>query len=305
MSQDVIRIVNEVIVPAGLALIMFSLGLTLRLADFTFVARARRAVVAGVSAHMLLLPLLGLLICWMFGLEGELALAVFIISICPTGTTSNALTFIGGGNVALAVVLTAISSIVTVITIPLLLSWSIPFFMEGSANLPQISMIDTIGKLVRITLLPIALGMIVHSRYPVFSASLAGKLKPASFIILAGMIAFSIAISLDMVLRNLAAIGPAMFALNVLALACGLLIGRLLSIGARDQMTLAIEVGVQNVTLALFLTGTVLGSLELSVSQNIYGVLMLANAAILIRLFRGRIAREKAASPVPHPAGAA
>lgn len=299
MNEDIIRIVNQMVIPSGLALIMFSLGLTLRLADFGFVARARRLVAAGIGAHMLLLPLLGLFVCWMFGLEKEYALAVFIISICPTGTTSNALTFIGGGNVALAVVLTVISCFITVFTIPLLLSWGIPFFMEGSGNLPQISMLDTIGKLIRLTLLPISAGMIVRGRFPAFSASLARKLKPTSFLILAGMIAFSIAISFDMVVRNALAVGPAMFTLNILALACGLLIGRGLNVGMRDRMTLAIEVGVQNATLALFITATVLGSLELSVSQNIYGVLMLVNAGILIRICRTWIAREKVEAAAP------
>lgn len=292
MGAGSIEFVNGVLIPIGLALIMFSMGLTLRLADFAFAAGMRRLVAVGVAAHMLLLPLLGLAVGRLFGLEHELALAVFIIAICPTGTTSNALTFVGGGNVALAVVLTAISSLITVFTIPLLLAWAIPHFMDGGGKLPELSMLDTIAKLVRITVLPIAVGMVVRSRWPEFSIALARKLKPTSFIVLIAMLGFSIAISFDMVIRNTLAVGPAMFALNIFALASGLLIGRLMKVGARDQMTLAIEVGVQNATLALFLTATVLGSLELSVSQNVYGVLMLANAGILIRLFRARIAAE-------------
>ncbi|KRB82735.1 hypothetical protein ASE00_11940 [Sphingomonas sp. Root710] len=292
MDVGIIGFVNGVLIPIGLALIMFSMGLTLRLADFAFAAGLRRLVAVGVAAHMLLLPLLGLAVGRLFGLEHELALAVFIIAICPTGTTSNALTFVGGGNVALAVVLTAISSLITVFTIPLLLAWAIPHFMDGAGKLPELSMLDTIAKLVRITVLPIAIGMVVRSRWPDVSISLARKLKPTAFIVLLAMLGFSIAISFDMVIRNAIAVGPAMFALNVLALASGLLIGRLMKVGPRDQMTLAIEVGVQNATLALFLTATVLGSLELSISQNVYGVLMLANAGILIRLFRARIAAE-------------
>lgn len=293
LDAGIIQFVNNALVPAGLALIMFSMGLTLRLADFAFAAGARRLVVAGILAHMLLLPLLGLAVGRMFGLEHELALAVFIIAICPTGTTSNALTFVGGGNVALAVMLTAISSLITVFTIPLLLSWAVPHFMQGAGKLAELSMLDTIAKLVRITVLPIALGMIARSRWPAFSISLAVRLKPTSFIVLVAMLGFSFVVSFDMVVRNAIAVGPAMFVLNVLALAGGLVIGRLLKASARDRMTLAIEVGVQNATLALFLTATVLGSLELSVSQNVYGIAMLANAAILIRLFRARIAGEK------------
>ncbi|MES2498100.1 MAG: bile acid:sodium symporter family protein [Pseudomonadota bacterium] len=298
MNPDIVQFVNGVFVPAGLALIMFSLGLTLKPADFAMVAKARRLVLAGTTAHLLFLPLLGLGVGALFGLQGELALAVFIIAICPTGTTSNALTFVGGGNVALAVILTAISSIITVFTIPLLLGWSVPFFMGSGSDLPDLSVLDTVRKLVMITLLPIAAGMAFRWLRPVLSARMAVWLKPTSFIMLAGMLTFSIAISFDMVLRNIAAVAPAMIVLNLLALGSGLLIGRLLKVGARDQMTLAIEVGVQNASLALFLTATVLGSVELSVSQNIYGVVMLINATILIRLFKRPIAKEAAEAAV-------
>jgi BASS family bile acid:Na+ symporter len=299
MTSETIRFANEIFVPAGLALIMFSLGLTLRPSDFGLVARARKLVLAGAGAHLLLLPLLGLAIIWLFGLRGELALAVFIIAICPTGTTSNALTFVGGGNVALAVVLTAISSMVTVFTIPLLLSWSLPFFLGEGGNIPDLSILDTIAKLVRITILPIALGMIICRLAPARSAALAKWLKPTSFIVLVGMITFAIAISFDMVLRNVLAVGPAMFALNVAALGSGLLIGHWIGADMRNRMTLAIEVGVQNATLALFLTATVLGNVELSVSQNIYGVIMLINAGLMIRAFRGRIARNGVSAATP------
>lgn len=295
-----IDVVNGIIIPFGLTVIMFSLGLTLRINDFAFIAKNKRLVAAGVSAHMLLLPLLGLAVGRVFGLEHEMALAVFIIAICPTGTTSNALTYIGGGNVALAVTLTAVSSLATVFTIPLLLSWGIPHFMGSGGSLPHLSMLDTIGKLIRLTVLPIVIGMCVRSRWPDFSTALAARLKPASFIVLIAMLGFSVVISLDMVLRNVAAIAPAMFTLNILALGSGLLIGRLIKADARNQLTLAIEVGVQNAALALFLTASVLGSIELSVSQNIYGVLMLINASILIRLSRKRcIGESHEAQAVP------
>lgn len=297
MRPEVIAFANQVFVPVGLVLIMFSLGLTLRLSDFALVARARGLVLAGVLAHLFLLPVLGLSVGYLLGLRGEVALAVFIIAICPTGTTSNALTFVGGGNVALAVVLTAISSLVTVFTIPLLLSWSVPFFLAGRGTVPQLSIVDTGMKLMLMTLLPIATGMVVGQLAPQRSAWLARRLKPTAFIVLAGMIAFSIAVSFDVVMRSAAAVAPAMLVLNLTALASGLLIGRLLRVGPRDQMTLAIEVGVQNATLALFLTATVLGSIELSVSQNIYGVLMLLNASLLIQFFRRRIAGEAAVAP--------
>ncbi|MDT9600603.1 bile acid:sodium symporter family protein [Sphingosinicella rhizophila] len=295
MSQDFIALVNTVFVPVGLMLIMFSLGLTLALRDFKLVLLNGRTVAAGLGGQMVMMPLLGLAVGSLFGLGPELALGLFIISICPAGTTSNALTFVGGGNVALAVVLTAVTSILTVFTIPLLLSWALPFFLAGGGGkVPELSILDTMKQLFTITVLPIAVGMIVHRFAPEASAKMARWLRPTSLVVLLGVIAFSVAVSLDMVLLNLVAAGPAVWTLNVVAMGCGLLIAKAIGARSRDAMTLAIEVGVQNATMAIFLTLTVLGNLELAVTQNIYGVLMILNAFLLIRWFSRRIAAERA-----------
>lgn len=293
MSGQWVEFFNTVLVPIGLMLIMFSMGLTLALRDFALVARQPKLAGAGLATHLLVLPLLGLGIGLLFRLPPELALGLFIISICPAGTTSNALTFVGRGNVALAVVLTALTSLVTVFTIPLLLSWAIPFFLSGGGRqVPDLSVPDTILQLVRITVLPIALGMLVRRFAPNAAARMARWLRPTAFVILIAVIGVSVAISAEMVLQSLFRATPAIWTLNVAAMAFGLLLGRLLNAGNRDSMTLAIETGVQNVTLALVLTLTVLGSLPLAVTQNIYGVVMILNATLLIRWWRRRIDAE-------------
>jgi bile acid:Na+ symporter, BASS family len=293
VSDEWIQLINTGVVPIGLMLIMFSMGLTLSLRDFALVARDPKLVGAGFATHLLVLPLLGFGVGRLFGLGPEMALGLFIVSICPAGTTSNALTFVGRGNVALAVVLTALTSLVTVFTIPLLLSWAVPFFLRGTdAIVPTLSVPTTILQLVRITVIPIVVGMLVKHFLPDLAARLARWLRPTAFVILVVVIAFSVLVSLEMVLDNLVRATPAIVALNLAAMAFGLLLGRLLGAGARDSMTLAIETGVQNVTLAIFLTLTVLGSLPLAVTQNIYGVVMILNASLLIRWWRGRIARE-------------
>lgn len=288
MSDAFVAFVNGVFVPVGLMLIMFSMGLTLALRDFGLVAKGGPLVAAGLGGQLLLLPLLGLAIGWLFALPPELALGLFIISICPAGTTSNALTFIGRGNVALAVVLTALSSLVTVFTIPVLLSWALPFFLGEGGDVPTLSVPQTILQLVRITVLPIAVGMLVYRFAPDFAAKLARWLRPVALVVLIGVIGFAVAVSFDMVLQNLVGAGPALWTLNAVATVAGMLIGRAVGASARDAMTLGIEVGVQNATLAIFLTLTVLGSLPLAVSQNIYGVVMLLNGFLLIRWFRAR-----------------
>ena len=294
MPPETVSFVNTVFVPIGLMLIMFSLGLTLALRDFRMVVTNARLVFAGLGGQLVLMPLLALGIGILFRLPPEIALGLFILGISPAGTTSNALTFVGRGNVALAVVLTALSSLITVFTIPLLLSWAVQHFPVGG-KIPELSIPQTLLQLLRITVLPIAVGMVVRRFAPDFATRMAKWLRPTALIVMIGVIAFSVLVSLDMVLLNVVRAGPAIWTLNVVATVVGLLIARAIGANARDSMTLAIEVGVHNVTLAIFITLSVLGSLPLAVMQNIYGVLMLLNAGLLIRWFRPRLAAERAA----------
>jgi len=288
MSAEVIAFF-QMLVPVGLMLIMFSMGLTLQLRDFGLVLKSGRLVSAGLLGQLVALPLLALAIGAFFRLPPELALGLFIVAICPAGTTSNALTFVGRGNVALAIVLTALTSFVTVFTIPLLLSWALPWFLAGARDVPTLSIPTVMLQLVTITVLPVAAGMLVRHFRPALADRMVPWLRPTAFVVLVAVIALSVAVSLEMVLANLAGVGPAIWMLNVAGMAAGLAIGRAIGVDVRNAMTLAIEIGVQNVTLAIFLTLNVLNSLPLAVTQNIYGVVMLLNGTLLIRLLRRRI----------------
>lgn len=288
MSNEAIAFF-QMLVPVGLMLIMFSMGLTLQLRDFGLVLRSGRLVGAGLVGQLVALPLLALAIGALFRLPPELALGLFIVAICPAGTTSNALTFVGRGNVALAIVLTALTSFVTVFSIPLLLSWALPWFLAGTREVPSLSIPATMLQLVTITVLPVAAGMLVRHFRPPLADRMVPWLRPTAFVVLVAVIALSVAVSLEMVLANLAGAGPAIWVLNVAGMAAGLAIGRAIGVDLRNAMTLAIEIGVQNVTLAIFLTLNVLNSLPLAVTQNIYGIVMLLNGTILIRLLRRRI----------------
>jgi bile acid:Na+ symporter, BASS family len=293
MSEAGIDFVTNRIVPAGLMLVMFSIGLTLSLGDFATVARRPKLVGAGFVTHLFVLPTLAFLVGLVFRLSPERALGLFIVSLCPAGTTSNAMTFVGRGNVALAVILTALSAIVTVFTIPLVLSWAVPWFLAGAGRVvPHLDPIGMMFQLGLITLLPILVGMILRHFGPEFAARLARWLRPTAFVIVVVVIAFSVIVAGRMVLDNLLGATPAIYALNLAAIAFGLLLGKALGASARDAMTLSIETSVQNVTLAIFLTLTVLGSLPLAVTQNIYGVVMILNATLLIRWWRRRIDKE-------------
>tara|TARA_R110000824_G_scaffold12043_6_gene53000 strand:- start:17719 stop:18606 length:888 start_codon:yes stop_codon:yes gene_type:complete len=283
--------VNTVIIGWGLIAVMFSLGLSLTVKDFAYVLQNRRSIGAGLIGQLLLLPPLGCAVVIFFGLPPALAIGLLILAFSPGGITSNAVVFAAKGNVALSVVLTSIASLVTVLSTPLLINLSLDYFMaEGTA--PAFSVLDTVGRLFQMTVLPIVLGMIIRRVVPAFAERLVVLLRPAALIVLLCVIGFSVYISADLVWQNIAIAGPAVLALNIFAMLMGLWLARMFRLDDRDSITIGIEVGVQNATVATFLTMAVMNDIVLAVIPTLYGVLMLVNAFILVRIWRsGKFAK--------------
>ena len=287
MSPEFITFVNTGLVPLGLAAIMFSMGLSLSLRDFAEVARNPIAVGGGLFGQLVLMPLIALAVIALFGLPQHMAMGLFLLAICPAGTTSNAVTYAARANVALAVVLTALSSLITVFTIPFLARWGLGHFgLSGDA--PDLPILRTMQQLAQMTVLPMAIGMVLRRLNTAFAERATVWLRPTSMIVLIAVIAFSVAVSIDLVLDNMLRAGPAAFVLNVVAMGIGLALATVLGLNRNDRLTIAIEVGIQNATMATFLSLTILGDIALAITPTIYGVIMLLNALVLVRWFRAR-----------------
>lgn len=293
MSEEMIRLVNTVLVPGGLMAIMFSLGLTLTLTDFGRLFEQPRAVLAGLTGHFLCLPLLGVLIAWLFRLPPEMAMGIFILAVSPAGVTSNAVTFAARGNVALAVVLTTLTSLVTIVTTPLLIKWGLSHYF-GGGTAPEISVIKTMKQLLVMTALPIFTGMVLRRLLPQLAQRLVVWLRPTSLIILIAVIVFSVLVSAEMLLQNLLRAGPAAWMLNVSAMASGLVIARLFGLQRGDIMTVGIEVGVQNATMATFLSLAILNSWAMAITPTLYGCIMVVNAGLMVRFIKLYWSRQDA-----------
>ncbi|MEP2987451.1 MAG: bile acid:sodium symporter family protein [Parasphingorhabdus sp.] len=271
----------------GLIAVMFSLGLSLAVRDFTYALQKWQSVGAGLLGQLILLPILGAAVVLVFGLPPALAIGLLILAFSPGGITSNAVVFAVKGNVALSVVLTSIASLVTVLSTPYLIGLSLDYFMTD-ATAPQFSVVDTIKRLFQMTVLPVTIGMVIHYFIPDFALRLVHWLRPAALIVLICVIGFSIYVSADLVWQNIAKAGPAVFALNILAMALGLGLARMFRLGERYSVTIGIEVGVQNATVATFLTMAVMNDIILAVIPTLYGVIMLANAFLFAQLWRSK-----------------
>jgi len=268
----------QVILPLSLFIIMLGMGLALKPADFTRVVQEPKAITIGILCQMVLLPLIGFFVVTIFGLKQELAVGLMILAFCPGGTTSNLMSYLARGDVALSISLTAVVSLLTPFTIPVLTVLMIEFFLDNPQNF-DLPVLKTIIQLMVITVVPVSLGMFINFKSPKFSARAEKPIKIFSivflFIIIAG-IAFKN--RADMVNFFVQA-GAASLSLNILALLVGYLVAKFAGLNKRQTVTMGIEVGIQNGTIALLVSGTLLGNALMTIPAVSYSLIMFATGA--------------------------
>ncbi len=262
-----------VVLPAALFIIMLGMGMTLRPADFGRVFTLPRAVLVGLTGQMLFVPLLAFGVVTLFQLPPELAVGLMVLSFAPGGATSNMMTFLSRGDVALSITLTAFASVITPFTMPLLTQLSLDHWM-GSSQPIELPIAQTMLRLFVITVVPVSIGMWLHGKKPELSQKLAKVVKPLSIGFLAMVIIGIVVKHWTQMPEFLAAVGWPVIVLNSLALGLGYLFARVNGLNVPQQLTIGIEVGVQNGGTALLVTGAILGNSVMSVPPVIYGILM-------------------------------
>ena len=272
-------LLTNVILPVSLFIIMFGLGLSLRINDFTRVLKQPKAALIGVSAQMIALPLVAFLIAIIFKLPPELAIGLMIISFAPGGATSNMFTNLAKGDVALSISLTAVVSLATPFTIPLFTSFVMNYF-SGSANEFELPLLKTIIQLLVITVIPVSIGMFILSKWE----RIAGKVEPVIRIF---SIIFLILIILAIILKNKTQMldffmqtGIATLALNVIALGIGYFAAKSFKLPQGQVISISYEVGIQNGTLALLVAGTLIGNSTMMIPAVTYSILMFVTSFV-------------------------
>lgn len=285
-----VSLLTRIVLPVAIVVIMFGLGLTLVVQDFGRIVRYPRAVALGLTFQLAVLPVLAFLIVRLFGLSPVLAMGLMILALSPAGATSNMISYLARGDLALAVTLTALSSLVTPFTIPVMGQFFMSRFM-GDATAIALPIVRTILQLVLVTLAPVAVGMVVRQLAPAFAARVEKPLKVVSLAFLFLVIALVCVQNGARLPGFFAATGLPALTLNVAALALGYFGGRAAGVERRQAITLGIEVGVHNGTMALFVTGTLLASPEMSIAPAIYSLIMFVTAAAygyLVNMGHGR-----------------
>ncbi len=286
----------EILLPFGLAFIMFSIGLGLRVADFTRVVRMPLALGAGLANQIVLLPLIGAALAMLYlaqpGATPVFALGIMALAACPGGITSNLLTVLAGGSAALSISMTAVSSLIGIVTVPLILGLS-QGLMMGEAGAVALPVERILMGVFGVTGVPIVLGMVLNNRFPRTSEAV----RPLARGLATGMFALIVVGAFvgqrETMVAHLLDIGPFVLALNVGTMALGLASARMLRLNLADTVAIAMEAGLQNVALAIFIATSVLGLTEMVVPAILYALMMNLSAAIFIAWARGR-ARARA-----------
>lgn len=283
----------ELGLPIALAIIMVGIGLTLTTADFARERGAPRAAVVGSVAQLLGPPAAAFLIAWALSLPPAITVGLVVAAACPGGSTSNLIAYLGRANVALSIVLTVISSIAIVLTLPfwanLALEWQ-PITSDVDVHVP---LADTAGMLFGIVLVPVGVGMLVRSRKPELAARLERFVGVIGAVVLVALIvAISVAVR-DQIVDLLVASGPSTLLLSLVGVGLAAVLGTVSGLSVEDRLTLGIELAVKNSTIGLLIALTVIGSEAVSFTTAVYGVVMYLPALGLVVVGR-RLARDRA-----------
>ena len=279
------NIVTDVVLPLALAFIMFVLGLGLTGADFLRVIKQPRDFFVGAFSQIILLPIIAFILVMIWPVAPELAIGVMIIAAAPGGVTSNLLTSFAKGDVALSISLTAIISLLCVITIPFIVLTSVGLL--GDSNIPQdISLLSMSRDMFLIVTVPVILGMLLRR----FASGIALKFEPIakkiSIVLFVLVLLGAIAAEKENVVAYFAQAGLITLALNIVMMVVAFFIAQLLATGTEQKKCITIECGLQNGTLAIFVATSIFGGGLYVIPAATYSLIMFATSLIFVYLVR-------------------
>lgn len=277
--------VTDVVLPLALAFIMLALGLGLTFDDFVRVARRPRDFAVGAMSQIIVLPAVAFGLASVWPMAPELALGMMIIAAAPGGVTSNLLTSFARGDVALSISLTAVISLLSVITVPLVVVFAYGHFI-GEQAMQDVTVADTAISVFLIVTVPVAVGLLVRRYAERIALRIEPTARTVSAVLFVLVLAGAIYQELDNLATYYARAGLATLALNLLMMAVAYLLARWFATGAKQRTAIAIECGLQNGTLAIAIAVLLFGGGLATVPAATYSLTMFATALIYVAILR-------------------
>ncbi|MDO7541480.1 MAG: bile acid:sodium symporter family protein [Flavobacteriaceae bacterium] len=257
----------------SIMIIMAGMGLGLTLQDFKRVAENPKPVLIGLFNQIIILPLVGFGLCVLFKPEPFIAIGLMMLVACPGGTSSNIIAFLAKGDLPLSISLTAINSLITIFTIPLIINFSFGYFENemGSVEPPAL---DIFKSLIAVIAVPLTIGMLIKKKVPGFADKMEAPVRNASAILLAIVIVVILVNEFDLFIANIGATLGILVSLSTITMGLGFLTSKWLNLTAKQALTIAIESGIQNGTLTISLAVITIANSDLAIVAAIYGPIM-------------------------------
>jgi BASS family bile acid:Na+ symporter len=271
-------LISGVLLPASLGIIMLGLGMTLHPSDFARILRQPKAVLIGLGVQMLLLTAVCFGLCLLLKLPPELAVGMMLLAAAPGGASANIYSHLAGGDVALNITLTAVNSLLCLLSLPLIVGFSLAYFMAADQAVPP-----PFGKIIEvglIILVPVALGMGIRRTWPQWSDRVEKPLRLFSVLLLALLVVLTMVQQWRLLAEYAAIIGLACVLFNMLSLLIGYAVPLALKLPRRQAIAIAMEIGIHNGTLALFIAFTVLENSVMAVPAAFYSISMFITAGL-------------------------
>lgn len=277
----------------ALALVMFGLGLSLQVDDFRRSAREPKAVILALVLQTIILPLACYALVALGGLDPVYAVGLMLLAASPGGVSANLFSHLFGGNVAMNISLTALNTLLSIVTLPLIANLAIDAFIKSGQVVPLQT--QKVIEVIAVVLVPVIVGMVVRSRAPGFAARMERPMKIFSALVLASFALIAIAKEWQALTQSFAVIGPAVVAFNLISLLAGYYVPRSLGLDRPLSTAIGFEIGVHNSTLSLYVALSVLGNFQLALPAAIYSVSMYVTATLFGILVLGRGAARQPA----------
>jgi BASS family bile acid:Na+ symporter len=282
----------SILLPLALGIIMFGLGLSLTVADFSRVIIYPKAVITGLICQMLILPAVCFAIAKLFNVTPELAVGLILLSASPGGVTSNFFTHLAKGDVVLSITITAIASLLCIFSLPLIVNFSMQVFMDESRYIPLQFM--EVLQIFIIILVPVIIGMIVLKKNPLLAVKLQKPVKLFSLLFLLALILMQVIKERENLGSFWKQTGIAVLIFNIISLAAGFFIPRLIKIPIKQSIAIGMGSGIRNGTLAITiaLTPSLLNNSTMSIPAAIYSLVMYFTAALFVYIISNQVKQK-------------
>jgi len=290
---DFIQFFYTQVIPVGLWIVMLGMGLSLTVQDIRNCFVMPKAMSVGLAGQLLFLPLLAFVLGWLLAPTPAIAVGVVILAACPGGVTSNAYTFASRADVALSVSLTAVTSFITIASLPVFTWLAVSLFLE-EGTFPSLPILDMMYTLAMLTVVPVVIGMIIRSIWVEKARKLIEALRSTTFVFLILLVVAGTIVSIDVLKQYFLQAFFVATALNVLSMSAGFLLGKLFSLNVAQRVSITFEVGVQNISLASLVGLSLLGNQEFFVVTLVYAVIMKLTALSFMYFAKGWLRQDQA-----------